>query len=141
METPDKTYSTFETIIQIRPDDIDLNRHVHNSKYYDYVLAARYDQMERCYGISMDAFLERGLSWVVRTAHLEHKRALKIGDSALVRTHVAQIKSRSVRVEFEILREADQAVAAEGWFDYIMVALDTGRARMIPEDVVAHYSV
>ena len=66
------TYSAFRTLIPVRPDDIDMNRHVHNSKYSDYVLAARYDQMERCYGMSMGAFLERGLSWVVRASYIEH---------------------------------------------------------------------
>ncbi|GAB6283208.1 MAG: hypothetical protein STSR0008_19660 [Ignavibacterium sp.] len=39
-------YSTFESEIKIRPDDIDLNNHVHNTKYFDYVLAARYEQMK-----------------------------------------------------------------------------------------------
>ena len=46
-------YSTFETEFRVRPDDIDMFQHVHNSKYFDYVLAARYDQMERCYGVAM----------------------------------------------------------------------------------------
>ena len=51
------SFRRFETLIAVRPDDIDMNEHVHNSKYFDYVLAARYDQMERCYGMSMQAFL------------------------------------------------------------------------------------
>jgi acyl-CoA thioesterase FadM len=34
----------FETELQVRPDDIDMNQHVHGSRYMDYVLAARYDQ-------------------------------------------------------------------------------------------------
>ena len=38
----------FETELQVRPDDIDVNQHVHGSRYFDYVLAARYDQMARC---------------------------------------------------------------------------------------------
>ncbi|MGY0035466.1 acyl-CoA thioesterase [Pedobacter sp. NJ-S-72] len=40
-------YSIFETALKVRPDDIDMFNHVHNSKYFDYVLAARYDQMEQ----------------------------------------------------------------------------------------------
>jgi len=35
----------FESEIAIRPDDIDLNNHVHNTKYLDYVLAVRFVQM------------------------------------------------------------------------------------------------
>lgn len=134
-------YSAFRTLVPVRPDDIDMNRHVHNSKYADYVLAARYDQMERCYGMSMDAFLERGLSWVVRTSYIEHKRALVLGDVAAVETRIAEIGKHGVKVAFEIEREADGRTAAKGWFDYTLVCLAKGRPQVIPEDIVSVYSV
>ena len=57
--TPGKT--RFETELHVRPDDIDMNQHVHSSRYQDYVLAARYDQMARCYKVSMDEFTQAGL--------------------------------------------------------------------------------
>ncbi|RRN77297.1 acyl-CoA thioesterase, partial [Pseudoxanthomonas sp. SGD-10] len=53
-------FSKFTTEHKVRPDDIDMFKHVHNSVYLDYVLAARYEQMETCYGMSMDKFLELG---------------------------------------------------------------------------------
>ena len=37
--------SKFESEMQVRPDDIDMYQHVHSSRYMDYVLAARFDQM------------------------------------------------------------------------------------------------
>lgn len=135
------TYSTFRTRIPVRPDDIDMNRHVHNAKYSDYVLAARYDQMERCYGMSMDDFLERGLSWVVRASYIEHKRPLLLGDVAGVETRVAEIAKHGVKVEFEILREADGKTAARGWFDYALVCVAKGRPQVVPADIVAIFSV
>lgn len=54
----------FETELGVRPDDIDMNQHVHASRYQDYVLAARYDQMARCYKMSMEEFFKAGLGWV-----------------------------------------------------------------------------
>ena len=134
-------FSAFRTLVPVRPDDIDMNRHVHNSKYADYVLAARYDQMERCYGMSMDAFLERGLSWVVRASYIEHKRALVLGDVAAVETRVAEIGRHGVKVAFEIAWESDGRTAARGWFDYTLVCLAKGRPQVIPEDIVSVYSV
>ncbi|MCF7763936.1 MAG: hypothetical protein K9N62_09705 [Verrucomicrobia bacterium] len=56
----------FETELQVRPDDLDFNQHVHASRYYDYVLAARYDQMARCYKMSLEQFFELGLAWFTR---------------------------------------------------------------------------
>lgn len=134
-------YSTFESRVEVRPDDIDMNQHVHNSKYFDYVLTARYDQMERCYGMSMETFLERGFSWFVRASYIEHRRPLHIGDAALVRTCIKEIKSRSVKVSFEILKESDGKVVAKGWLDYTMVSVASGRPQLIPEDIAAAYSV
>lgn len=134
-------FSTFETIVPVRPDDIDLNQHVHNSKYLDYVLAARYDQMERCYRMSMEEFLERGFSWVVRSAYIEHKRPLRIADSAIVRTCIDEMRDRGVKVAFEISKQSDNKLVAKGWLDYAMVSSATGRPQDIPEDVVAKYSI
>src|SRR5215210_5975768 len=100
-------HSRFETELQVRPDDIDMNRHVHNSRYFDYVLAARYDQMARCYGMPMEEFLRLGFGWVVRTANVEYKRALGLGDYFIVRTWIESIDRRGVRVGFEIDRKND----------------------------------
>tara|TARA_R110000850_G_scaffold66894_10_gene148473 strand:+ start:404 stop:817 length:414 start_codon:yes stop_codon:yes gene_type:complete len=135
------SFSYFESRISVRPDDIDMNQHVHNSKYYDYVLAARYDQMERCYGMSMEAFIARGFSWVVRSSYIEHKRPLFIGDTANVRTRVEEVHKRGVKVSFEITKESDNKVVAKGWLDYTMVSLTSGRPQAIPDDIVEIYSI
>src|SRR5436853_4519882 len=97
----------FESELQVRPDDIDMNRHVHNRRYFDYVLAARYDQMERCYGMAMEEFIKLGYSWVTRTAHVEYKRPLGLGDRFTVVTWVEEILRSGVKVGFEIIRESD----------------------------------
>ncbi|MBM2845221.1 MAG: fadM, partial [Bacteroidetes bacterium] len=60
-------YKRFETELVVRPDDIDMNNHVHGSRYLDYVLYARFDQMGRCYGMPMDEFLKKGWNWYQKT--------------------------------------------------------------------------
>ena len=56
--TADKpsAYARFETELRVRPDDIDMYQHVHSSRYMDYVLAARFDQMETGYKMPMSEF-------------------------------------------------------------------------------------
>ncbi len=49
----------FDTEITVRPNEIDINRHVHQSVYLDYILFARYDQMKRCYKMSMEEFFKK----------------------------------------------------------------------------------
>ncbi|MGI8605270.1 MAG: acyl-CoA thioesterase [Verrucomicrobiales bacterium] len=131
----------FETVMSVRPDDIDMNRHVHASRYQDYVLAARYDQMERCYGMPMEEFLRLGSGWVVHTAHLEYKRPLKLGDAFRVCTWIDEFFSDGVRVQFEIFRQPGGKLSCQGWFQFTLVNLSTGRAEPLPEEVVAKYAV
>lgn len=127
--------------MQVRPDDIDMNQHVHGSRYMDYVLAARYDQMGRCYQMPMEEFLQLGFGWFVRTAHVEYKRPLGLGEHFIVRTQVAEIAKQSVKVEFEILKRKTGKLACDGYFDYTMVNLKTGRAEIIPDWIVAKYAI
>lgn len=131
----------FESALQVRPDDLDMFRHVHSSRYMDYVLAARFDQMERCYGVAMEKFLELGFGWVVHTAHFEYKRPLGLGEKFSVRTWVEEITSDSVKVQFEIFKAPARKLACDGWCRYTMVSLKTGRAAPIPEWIAEKYAV
>ena len=139
-ETP-FIYSTFETEHRVRPDDIDMFQHVHNSRYFDYVLAARYEQMDTCYGMAMEKFMERGFGWVVRTAHVDYKRALTMGDYFSVRTGIVSIDDKGCRVAFTLTNKATKKVCCDGYFDYVMIDMKTGRGLKIPEDIVEHYRI
>lgn len=134
-------FSRFESVMAVRPDDIDMNQHVHSSRYQDYVLAARYDQMTRCYGMAMEDFIARGLGWFVNTCHMEYKRPLHLGEAFRVRTWVESFRRDGVRIAFEILREPQGKLSCSGWCDYTLVTLSTGRATEIPPEIVEKYSV
>ncbi|MCD8739946.1 acyl-CoA thioesterase [Mucilaginibacter roseus] len=133
-------YKTFETELKVRPDDIDMYQHVHNSKYFDYVLAARYDQMDHNYGKSMETFMKRGFGWLVQTVHINYKRALKMGDTFLVRTGIEDISTRNCRVKFNIINKSTNKESCDGWFDFVLIDLSTNRGVAIPDDVIAHYT-
>lgn len=130
----------FETELQVRPDDIDMFRHVHSSRYPDYVLAARFDQMERFYGVSMEEFLKLGFGWVVKTAHFEYKRPLLMAERFTVRTWVEGISGSDVEVRFEILKKTGGKLSCSGWCLYTMIKLETGRAEVIPDWIAEKYS-
>ena len=134
-------YSKFETELQVRPDDIDMNQHVHNTRYLDYILAARYDQMERCYKMKMEEFIALGYGWVVNTTHVEHKRPLRLGDKMVVRTWIEELLKDGVKVHFEIMKKENNKLSCEGYVHYTMVNLKTGRAENIPDWIATKYSI
>ncbi len=131
-------YKRFETEITIRPDDIDMNNHVHNSKYLDYVLFARYDQMGRCYGMAMEEFLKRGWNWYQKTFHIEFKRELNLGERVVVRTWLDSFERADVKVGFQILKPNGKT-SAEGYFISTFINAQTGKVEPIPQWVIDHY--
>ncbi len=136
-----KTYSRFTTSYRVRPDDIDMFQHVHNSKYFDYVLAARYDQMRDCYGVTMEDFMDAGYGWVVRTAHVDYKRALVMGQEFTVETGITTMNSKGCRVSFEIKIKETNKLACDGWFDYVLIDIKTGKSTMVTQKMIDQFSI
>jgi YbgC/YbaW family acyl-CoA thioester hydrolase len=139
--TPVNVYSKFETELMVRPDDIDLYQHVHSTRYLDYVLAARFDQMERCYGMPMQAFSDRGLGWFMASAQMNFKRPLGMGERMIVRCWIEKFTETGCVLAFEIDKKANGKRAFDGTCDYTLVTLATGRATALPEDIKAKYSI
>ncbi|MBL9139860.1 MAG: acyl-CoA thioesterase [Verrucomicrobiales bacterium] len=133
--------SRFTSEFQVRPDDIDMFQHVHSSKYLDYVLAARVDQMARCYGMAMEEFLKLGLAWFQRSAQLEYKRPLRMSDRFQVTTWIDGMDKDTVAVGFEIRRAENQKLCCDGRCEYTLVNVATGRAEVIPDSIATKYAV
>jgi YbgC/YbaW family acyl-CoA thioester hydrolase len=131
----------FETEITVRPSDIDINRHVHQSVYLDYVLFARYDQMRRCYKMSMEEFFKRGYSWATKSTTIEFIRPVLLGEKVVVKTWIQEIGTKSVKVYFQIRKKETDDVAAEGHAVYVLVDARSGKPEIIPEDIVKKYSI
>ncbi len=134
-------YSKFETELAVRPDDIDLYQHVHSTRYLDYVLAARFEQMERCYGMSMPAFAKLGLGWFMTAATIQYRRPLGLGDRMVVRAWIDHFTENGCRVGFEIDRLPTGKRVCDGHCDYVLVTLESGRATPLTAEVLDRYSI
>jgi YbgC/YbaW family acyl-CoA thioester hydrolase len=135
-------YSTFETEVTVRPDDIDMNNHVHYSRYLDYILMARYDQMKKDYKVSMEEFVKRGFSWVASEVNIQYKRPILLADGIIkVRTQLEEFHGAKVMINFWIVKGENEKVAAQGTVSYTMIAVKSGRPTRVPDDIVEQYQV
>ena len=132
-------YKRFDTELIVRPDDIDMNNHVHGSRYLDYNFFARYDQMGRCYGMPMEEFIKSGWNWYQKTFHIEFKRAITLADRIIVRTWLDSFIKADVKVGFQMFKKETMKLAAEGYFVSTMINVQSGRAIPIPETIIQHY--
>jgi YbgC/YbaW family acyl-CoA thioester hydrolase len=135
-------YSTFETEITIRPDDIDMNNHVHYSRYLDYILMARYDQMKKDYKVAMEEFVARGFSWVASELTIQYKRPILLQDGSVrVRTQLEEFHGAKVVINFWIVRKENEKIVARGQVCYTMISTKNGRPTRVPDDIVEKYQV
>lgn len=137
---PQGPFARFTTELRVRPDDIDLYEHAHSSRYMDFVLAARFEQMDRCYGMSMDAFKARGFGWFQRSFSINYKRQLKMSERISVETGVKNFLRDGIVIAFRIFKE-NKKLAADGEADFALVDLKTRWATALPDDVVAAYAI
>jgi acyl-CoA thioester hydrolase/thioesterase-3 len=133
-------YSEYLSLVQVRPDDIDLFGHVHSAKYLDYFLAARFEQMQKNYLCGMDEFLSKGLGWFLQDYDISFKRQLKMGDVANVYTRIIGLEKTGSIVGFRMNNSSNKLVA-EGKAKFALVDIKTVRAVSVPDWVVERYSV
>jgi YbgC/YbaW family acyl-CoA thioester hydrolase len=141
MKPGETVFSKFETELQVRPDDIDLYQHVHSTRYLDFVVAARFIQMERDYGMSMADFAARGLGWYMTSSTANYKRPLSMGDRMVVRCWIERFTEMGCRVAFEIDRLPQRKRSCDGFCDYALIDLETNRAVPLPDDIRETYSI
>ena len=135
------TNSIFETEIIVRPDDIDMNNHVHNSKYLDYIQTARFIQMRDCYKVPMEEYIGKGLNWFASEVHLEYKRELKFGDVALVKTQVGDWSGAQVTINVWVYNKETNKICVVGKMVYTLVSISSGRPTRIPDELIERHRI
>ena len=89
----------------------------------------------------MSEFQKQGYGWFIASTEMHFKRPLGMGDRFIVRSWIESFTLIGLRVRFEIDNLASAKRCCEGWFDYVMVSLETARPVRIPEWIRAKYSI
>jgi acyl-CoA thioester hydrolase len=103
-----------ETEIRVRYAETDKMGIVHHSNYLIWFEAGRSD-LCRARGFSYKAMEEQDNAlMVVAESYVRYKSPAFYEDVLTVRTQVAEVRSRSIRFIYEIVRESDGTLVAEG---------------------------
>ena len=103
-----------ETEIRVRYAETDKMGIVHHSNYLIWFEAAR-SEFCRSRGFSYKEMEEQDNAlMVVAESYVRYKSPAFYEDVLTVRTQVAEVRSRSIRFIYEIVRESDETLLAEG---------------------------
>ena len=121
-----------ETTLRVRYAETDRMGVVYHANYLVWFEIGRtefcrargfaYRDMEE----NSDAFL------VVAESYCRYKAPAYYDDELIVRTHITELRRRSVRFGYEILRAADDQIIAEGETGHV-VTDGNGRVRSMPD--------
>lgn len=121
-----------ETEIRVRYAETDKMGIVHHSNYLIWFEAGRSD-LCRARGFSYKEMEENDNAlMVVAESYVRYKSPAYYEDILIVRSRVAEIRSRSIRFIYEIFRPADGTLLAEGETLHL-VTDQSKKVRQIPE--------
>lgn len=93
-----------ETPLRIYFQDTDAGGIVYHSNYLDYAERAR-SEFLRAVGLSNQALIDRGVSFVIRQVEISYKAPARLEDLLIVRTQVAEVGHASMVMNQTVVRE------------------------------------
>jgi carnitine 3-dehydrogenase len=118
---------------QVRPEWIDYNGHMTDSRYQQ-VFGDAMDALCRRVGIDEDYRKRVGMFYTVET-HTTHRGELKVGESFYVTTRIIASDRKRLRVFHSLHRSSDNGLVATGEQMHLHVGKATGRTEAAPEQV------
>jgi acyl-CoA thioester hydrolase len=121
-----------ETLLRVRYAETDKMGIVHHSNYLIWFEIGR-TEFCRARGFSYREMEENDNAFlVVAESYCRYKAPARYDDQVLVRTHITELRRRSLRFGYEIVRVADGQIIAEGETGHV-VTDGNGRVRSFPE--------
>jgi len=121
----------YETEIRVRYAETDKMGIVHHSNYLIWFEAGR-SELCRSRGFSYKEMEDDNALMVVAESYVRYKSPAFYEDILTVRTRVAEVRSRSIRFIYEIVRESDDTLLAEGETLHL-VTDENKKVKLIPE--------
>lgn len=124
-----------ETILRVRYSETDKMGVVYHANHLIWFEIGR-TEFCRARGFSYREMEENDNAFlVVAECYCRYKAPAYYDDELIVRTHITELRRRSLRFGYEIVRVADDIIIAEGETGHV-VTDSTGRVRTFPEGYV-----
>lgn len=117
----------------VRPTEIDVNGHVNNAKYVEYLEWGREDWYERN-GLPYDRLLALGAVTVTVNIDLNFRRECRQGETLTVATRPERLGRTSFALRQEI-RRAGGETAADAVVTLVTIDPATRKSRPVPEEL------
>jgi YbgC/YbaW family acyl-CoA thioester hydrolase len=128
-----------ETILEIvvRPTEVDVNAHVNNAKYVEYMEWGREEWYEKN-GLPYDRLFALGAVTVTVNINLNFQKECRQGDILSIVTRPERLGRTSFTLRQEI-RKSDGTVAALGSVTLVTIDPQMRKSRPVPDELAAAF--
>jgi acyl-CoA thioester hydrolase len=121
-----------ETLLRVRYAETDKMGIVHHANYFVWFEIGR-TEFCRARGFSYREMEENDKAFlVVAESYCRYKAPARYDDQLLIRTHITELRRRSLRFGYEIVRMPDGQIIAEGETGHVVTDTN-GRVRSFPQ--------
>lgn len=126
-----------ENKTKIRFSDCDPFNHLNNSRYIDYFMYAREDQLLLHYDFDLYKLArERGIGWVVAQNQIAYLNPALLMETVVIQTRLLAYGNKNITFEAVMWNEDKTLVKSVLWSDLIHYNLKTQRSEVHAEDLM-----
>lgn len=115
----------------VRSTEIDVNGHVNNAKYLEYLEWGREEWYEQA-GLHYDVFLGMGIQTVTVNININYRKECKQGDKLTVTTSPERVGRTSYVLKQQITNDLGE-LCADALVTSVTMDVDTRKSRELPE--------
>ena len=125
---------------QIRYGDLDTNAHLNNVAYHQFFESARVAYMRSLFPDIDPMGRTGGFGMIFAETHVRFASPGFYEELLRVDVRPTELRRSSIKLEFQMVGEADGRLLAEGWGTLVGYDYAAGRATALPEEVAARLS-
>jgi len=119
--------------IVVRSTEIDVNGHVNNAKYLEYLEWGREDWYERS-GLYYDILLQMNVQTVTVNININYRKECRQGEKLSIRTNAQKAGRSSYVLEQQIVNEQGQ-LCADALVTCVTINVQTRESTPMPEQM------
>jgi thioesterase III len=122
---------------KVRFQDCDPFNHLNNSKYLEYFINVREDQIAEYYDLDIFEYMKNtGLSWVVASNQISYLKPAFTMETVLIESQLIQYTDNLLLVEMKMWNENETELKAILWIKFIQYNIQTKKAASHSEDLM-----
>lgn len=133
-----KTYSkTLESKIRVQYQDCDPFNHLNNSKYIDYIMGARTEQLLEHYGFNTSEWAsQKGIGWVAAQTQISYIYPASWMEKITIETRLIHFSESSLLVEAFMWNETKTQLKSIMWTKLVHFDIKAQRSNKHSEELM-----